>query len=164
MRKVIESYFVGLFHASCIDGKLSEREVVKQVSETDNEELMIGVSVEEVKTIVFFMHPDKASGPDGFNPSFYQIYWDIVHVDFVQFCRNFMQTGELPAWVNNARVCLIPKLKEPKTMGDLRPISLCNVLVRILSKIMANRIKKILGSIISDKQSAFIESRLLYAT
>ncbi|WOH11480.1 hypothetical protein DCAR_0830967 [Daucus carota subsp. sativus] len=107
------------------------------------------------------MHPDKASGPDGFNPAFYQIYWDIVHVDLVQFCRNFMQTGELPAGVNNARVCLIPKVKEPKTMGDLRPISLCNLLVQILSKIMANRIKKILGSIVSDRQSAFIEGRLL---
>lgn len=49
----------------------------------------------------------------------------------------------------------------PQTMGDLRPISLCNVLVRILSKLMANRLKRCLGSIIFDTQSAFIEGRLL---
>ncbi|KAL8116071.1 hypothetical protein AgCh_022528 [Apium graveolens] len=147
--------------ASCVDGRLSEHEVVKQVSTYENEELMREISVEEVKTAVFSMHPDKASGPDGFNPAFYQVYWDIVHVKLVDFCRTFLQTGELPAGVNNTCVCLIPKVKKPKTMGDLRPISLCNVLVRILSKIMANRLKKILESIISDRQSAFIEGRLL---
>ncbi|XP_074328042.1 uncharacterized protein LOC141665954 [Apium graveolens] len=161
IRNIIESYFVDLFQASCVDGRLSEHEVVKQVSTYENEELMREISVEEVKTAVFSMHPDKASGPDGFNPAFYQVYWDIVHVELVDFCRTFLQTGELPAGVNNTCVCLIPKVKKPKTMGDLRPISLCNVLVRILSKIMANRLKKILESIISDRQSAFIEGRLL---
>lgn len=81
--------------------------------------------------------------------------------DVVSFCQNFMHTGELHEEVNEAMVCLIPKFKEPKSMGDLRPILLCNVLLRILSKVMANRLKKCLGSIISDKQSAFLEGRLL---
>lgn len=67
----------------------------------------------------------------------------------------------LPDEVNRAAVCLIPKVKEPQTMADLRPFSLCNVLVRILSKVMSNRTKMCLKSIISDKQSAFIEGRLL---
>lgn len=67
----------------------------------------------------------------------------------------------LPDEVNRAAVCLIPKVKEPQTMADLRPISLCNVLVWILSKVMSNRMKMCLKSIISDKQSAFIEGRLL---
>lgn len=63
--------------------------------------------------------------------------------------------------VNEAMVCLIPKIKEPKMMGNLRPISLCYVPLRILSKVMANILKQCLGSIISDRQSAFVESRLL---
>lgn len=89
------------------------------------------------------MHPDKSSGPDGFNPAFYQEFWDIVQVDVVNFCRKFMETGCLAEGVNDALVCLIPKVKKPQTMGDLRPISLCNVLVRILSKVLSNRLKSV---------------------
>lgn len=58
-------------------------------------------------------------------------------------------------------VCLIPKVKVPQVMSELRPISLCNVLVRVLSKVLANHLKMCLKNIISDKQSAFIEGRLL---
>lgn len=79
----------------------------------------------------------------------------------VKFCRNFMSIGVLPEGINDSLVCLIPKIKVPQTMGDLRPISLCNVLVRILSKVMTNRLKTCLNTIISDKQSAFIEGCLL---
>lgn len=158
---MIEAYFVDLFKASNRDRKLMEAEVVKQVTVEENEELLQYITAEEVKEAVFAMHPDKACGPDGLNPSFFQVFWDIVERDVVHFCRNFMQTGELLAGVNAALVFLILKVKEPKAMGDLRPISLCNVLVRILSKVFANRLKKCLGSIISDMQSAFLEGRLL---
>lgn len=81
--------------------------------------------------------------------------------DVIQFCQKFMCTGELPAGVNHTLVCLIPKVKTPHTMADLRPISLCNVLMRILSKVLSNRLKPCIGSTVSDKQSAFIEGRLL---
>lgn len=121
-----------LFASSNNTGKLSEREVVSQITAQENEELLREVSHGEVKEAVFAMHPDKACGPDGLNPAFFQVFWDIVEGDLVKFCRAFMQTGELPEGVNAALVCLIPKFKEPKSMGDLRPISLCNVLVRIL--------------------------------
>lgn len=71
-----------------------------------------------------------------------------------------METGLLLAGINHSLICLIPKIKMPQTMSDLRPISLCNILVRILSKVLSNRLKGCLGSIISDRQSAFIEGRL----
>lgn len=63
--------------------------------------------------------------------------------------------------MNEALGALIPKVKTPQTMSDIRPTFLCNVMVRILSKVLANRLKSSLASIISDKQSAFIEGRLL---
>lgn len=79
----------------------------------------------------------------------------------VKFCQDYMSTGELPGDVNRTVVCLIPKIKVPQSMTDLRPISLCNVLIRVLSKVLSNRLKPCLDTIISDKQSAFIEGRLL---
>lgn len=79
------------------------------------------------------MHPDKSPGLDGFNPAFYQCFWSIVKNDVVKICKKFMCTGELPEGINQTLICLIPKIKVPQTMADLRPISLCNVLVRILS-------------------------------
>ncbi|KAL8154887.1 hypothetical protein AgCh_000296 [Apium graveolens] len=71
------------------------------------------------------------------------------------------ENGELPSGLNRTLVCLIPKVKHPKKVADLRPISLCNVLMRILSKVMANRLTPTQNAIISEKQSAFIEGRLL---
>lgn len=132
---VIESYFSRLFTTSNLDGRLSYREVVKQVSEIENEELVVEVTIEEVKNDVFSMHPDKAPVSDGLNPVFFQVFWCIVEADVVKFYHNFMNTGVLPDGVNKSLVCLIPKTKAPQTMGDLRPMSLCNVLVRILSMV-----------------------------
>lgn len=140
---------------------LSVRETVQSVSKDLNQELMVPVTKEEVKEAVFSMHPEKSSGLDGLNPAFFQTYWDIMGDDMSNFCKVFFDTKELPHGINCTLVCLISKVKQPKQMTDLRPISLCNVLMRILSKIMANRLKSCLSSIIYDKQSAFIEWRLL---
>lgn len=161
IQEVIESYFTQLFSSTNMNGSLSGRDTVKQVSDEDNVELVKDVTEVEVKEAVFSMHPDKSPGPDGLNPAFFQSFWSVVRHDVILFCQMFMSTCALPEGVNKALVCLIPKVKEPITMADLRPISLCNVLVRILSKIMTNRLKMCMKSIISENQSAFIEGRLL---
>lgn len=61
--------------------------------------------------------------------------------DVIAFCQKFLNTGEMSAEVNRTLVCLIPKVRKPQQMSELRPISLCNVLARIVSKVLANRIK-----------------------
>lgn len=74
----------------------------------------------------------------------------------------YFDIGVFPTGLNRTLVCLILKVKQPQTMADLRPISLCNIVMRIVSKVMAvNRLKKCLSSIVSDKQSALLEGRLL---
>lgn len=75
--------------------------------------------------------------------------------------RDFFREGVLPSGLNDTNVVLIPKKKSPCDIGDLRPISLCNVLVKIVTKVMANRMKKLLKDVISENQSAFIPGRLI---
>lgn len=67
----------------------------------------------------------------------------------------------LPSELNQTLVCLILKNKHPKQMSDFRPIALCNVLMRILSKPITNRLKPCVQSIVSANQSAFLEGKLL---
>lgn len=152
---------MNLFKASLVSDYLSTREKISEVIEEQNNYLSTSITNEEVKNAIDSMYPEKSPGCDGLNQGFYQAYWSVVGKDVVDFCQHFFSTGELPTGVNLTLVCLIPKVKQPQQMTDLRPISLCNVMFRILSKVMENRLKSCLPTLISDKQSAFVEGRLL---
>lgn len=147
--------YIGLFYATLqtesSNGSLNERDNVHRVAESDNIELIREVTDEEVKNATFSMHLDQSPGLDGLNPAFFQSFWNVVGRDVISFCRTYMNSGVLPKEVNQALVRLIPKIQTPPIMVDLMPISLCNVLVHILSKFMSNRLKSSLKAIISDK-------------
>ena len=74
---------------------------------------------------------------------------------------DFLNFGISPPNFNETHITLVPKIKEPKKITDYRPISLCNVVYKIASKAIANRLKKFLPSIISDTQSTFVHGRLI---
>ncbi|XP_074360805.1 uncharacterized protein LOC141701064 [Apium graveolens] len=161
IQAIISKYFEQIFTRSDSGELIPDRIKFQSITEEQSHNLLVHVVEKEVKEAVFSMAPEKSPGVDGLNPAFFQTYWIIVGKDVVDFCAKFFENGELSNNVNSILVCLIPKVKHPKQVSDLRPISLCNVLMRILSKVMANRLKPCLSTIISEKQSAFIEGRLL---
>ena len=72
---------------------------------------------------------------------------------------NILRTGVIPDGLNDTYICLIPKVNCPQKMTEFRPISLCNVVYKLVSKVLANRLKKILPDVICDAQSAFVPGR-----
>nr|KYP44138.1 Putative ribonuclease H protein At1g65750 family [Cajanus cajan] len=90
------------------------------------------------------MHKDKAPGPDGFNPGFYKRFWEVCGEDILSSCNSWLEAGVLPPHINDAVIALIPKCPNPSNMKELRPIALCNVIYKILSKALANRLKPLL--------------------
>ncbi len=107
------------------------------------------------------MAPLKAPGPDGMPPIFYQSYWHVVGKDISAAVLYCLHSSTLLPSLNHTYVTLIPKTKSPKKMTKYKPISLCNVIYKLISKVLANRLKKILPHVISESQSAFVPGRLI---
>ena len=74
---------------------------------------------------------------------------------------DFLNNGIMEADFNYTHIVLIPKIKSPEKITDYRPISLCNVIYKIISKVLANKLKQILPNLISASQSAFVTGRLI---
>jgi hypothetical protein len=92
---------------------------------------------------------------------FYKKHWDVVGPHVVKEVLTVLNGGPIPDSWNDTWVTLIPKIKKPEAMKDLRPISLCNVVYKLISKVLAHRLKGILNEIISPNQSAFVLGRLI---
>jgi hypothetical protein len=79
--------------------------------------------------------------------------------DVMRFVREFHRNGKLTKGINSTFIALIPKVECPQTLNDYRPISLVGSLYKILAKLLANRLRQVIGTVISDTQSAFVKNR-----
>lgn len=154
-------YFTDIFNSRGMILNSLLDDFAPKVSAEDNMRLLLPFTIEEVKDALFSMAPDKSPGPDGYSPAFYQHFWKEIGQDIAQFIIECVNTGSFPLGFNDANITLVPKKAIPISMGDLRPIALCNVAYKVMSKMLANRLKVILEGIISISQSAFIPGRLI---
>ena len=104
----------------------------------------------EVDQALAQMHPHKAPGPDGMNPFFYQKFWDTIGNDVSATVLAILHGHPIPPELNRTFVALIPKKPKPESILEFRPISLCNVAYKLVTKVIANRLKPLLPNIISD--------------
>ncbi|PNY14016.1 ribonuclease H [Trifolium pratense] len=92
---------------------------------------------------------------------FYHNYWEIIGEEVTNMVLDVLNNNGDPSHLNSTYICLIHKIKNPSSPSDFRPISLCNVTLKIITKTIANRIKHTLTDVISPNQSAFIKGRLI---
>uniref|UniRef100_A0A803NV32 Endonuclease/exonuclease/phosphatase domain-containing protein n=1 Tax=Cannabis sativa TaxID=3483 RepID=A0A803NV32_CANSA len=157
---LIGEYYASLFTASNSSCPEVIDCILPSISAQQNEDLMMPVTREEVKCAVFQMHPDKSPGPDGMTPAFFQKSWSIVGDEVVRMVQNFLSFGSLEDIGKGTNMVLIPKKGNPEKLTDLRLIALCNVLYKVITKVIANRLKPMLDGIISPQES-FYTRRLI---
>lgn len=129
--------------------------------DTNEMALRIPFTKKEVQSALFYLNPNKASGPDGFSASFFQKEWKVVGSDVLNTVLGILNKGDsLEGW-NSTIITLIPKIKNPSNVKDYIPISLCNVLYKVVARAITNRLKNTLRNIIDPFQSAFIPDRAI---
>jgi hypothetical protein len=102
---------------------------------------------------------NKSPGPDGFNTNFIKKCWHVIAPDFYDLCDKFYHGEVCLRSINGSFIVLIPKMENPQKVGDYRPISLLNNSMKILTKLLANRLQPFMSRLIHKNQYGFIKGR-----
>ncbi|KAL0311141.1 UNVERIFIED_CONTAM: hypothetical protein Sangu_2408800 [Sesamum angustifolium] len=132
-----------------------------QVPKNIARELCKPPTLDDLKEVVFNINKNSVVGPDGFSSAFYQSCWSFIANDLIDATRDFFGGTPIRRSFTTTTITLIPKTDSPQTWSDFKPISLCNVTNKILSKHMYNKISALLPSMISPSQSSFVPGRLI---
>lgn len=115
----------------------------------------------EIRKAMMDINPNKSPGPDGFGSGFFRSTWEITGNVVTQAAKEFCKTGKLLKQFNTTLISLIPKKENPVNAGEYRPISCCNSFYKCITKVLSNRMSKILPEIVNENQGAFVQGRLL---
>ena len=153
------NYFSKLFHDDSPIRPVFQDLDFKSLNPSQAAELIVPFSHLEVDQAVASCNSSKSPGPDGFNFSFIKASWETIKYDVYTVIQEFWETGTLPKGCNVALVALIPKIPSPEGFKDYRPISMVGCIYKIVAKILAGRLKKVMGYLVGPNQSSFIEER-----
>lgn len=166
METVIYNYYQNIFATNSPDlVAISEvlSTLAPMVIDVMNDSLSRPCLKDKVRYALSQMHLCKVPGPNNMHGIFYQKFWHIIRDDVAHTIIGIVH-GTCPLdSIDCTNVALIPKVKSPTLVSEFRPISLCNVIYKLVSKILANMLKGILPSIVSENQSAFVPDNALIA-
>ncbi|XP_021995252.1 uncharacterized protein LOC110892394 [Helianthus annuus] len=132
---------------------------LNRISASDGELLAAPFSLLEIKEAVWECGGDKAPGPDGINFRFINRVWASLQADFIRVFEEFSGNATISAGCTSSFIALIPKCSDPDGMGDFRPISLISCINKVISKVLANRMKLVINKLISEEQTTFLANR-----
>lgn len=165
--KNIEAVMVQHFKSITKENNLKREQCIKEitkyipkiVSREDNFNLNKPVSEEVVSEVIKDMQNGKAPGLDGFNVDFFKACWNVVKQDILNVVEDSRRNRTILKALNTSFISLIPKQDSALTPNKFRLIALCNVVYKIISKILASRLKPLLPTLISGEQFGYVEGR-----
>ncbi|GAU51343.1 hypothetical protein TSUD_13210 [Trifolium subterraneum] len=159
IRQAVFMHFASHFKASNVVRTGVDNLQFKRLSWPDSGSLTRPFSVDDVKDAVWDCDSFKSPGSDGINLGFFKVFWAELQCDVMRFFSKFHRNGKLTKGVTSTFIALIPKVDIPQSLHDFRPISLVGSIYKILAKVLANRLRLVIGSVISESQTAFVKDR-----
>ena len=130
-----------------------------RLNDTEATRLEVPFTEEEVHVALADLNGDKAPGPDGLTAAFWQFSCDVVKSDIMGLFRDFHEHGSFVRSLKSTFVVLIPKRGGVEDLKDFRPISLTGSIYKLIAKVLANRLRKVMNELVNSAQNAFVEGR-----
>jgi len=159
VRQAVFSHFASHFQPHHIQRPMIDDLQFRGLSYVEGGGLIKPFLVEEVKAAIWDCDSFKSPGPDGINFDFFKDFWSDLKEDVMCFANDFHRNGKLSKGINSSFIALIPKVDSPQTLNEFCPISLVGSLYKIPAKLLANRLRQVIGSVISYAQYAFVKNR-----
>ncbi|PNX89322.1 cysteine-rich receptor-like protein kinase, partial [Trifolium pratense] len=159
IRQAVFSHFASHFKNQNMERPGVENLQFKRLNHIECCSLIKPFTEAEVKSAVWDCDSYKSPGPDGINFGFFKDFWTELRGDVMRFISDFHRNGKLTKGINSTFIALIPKVDSPQRLNDFRPISLVSSIYKILAKVLANRLRLVIGSVISESQTAFVKDR-----
>lgn len=159
IKKEARVFFKKIFREDYDSRPILENLEFNRLTKTQADSLTLPFTKEEIDSTVASCDSNKASGPDGFNFKFVKSAWETIKHDMYEIVEKFWASSSLPSGCNTAYIALIPKVDNPTSFKDYRPISMVGCIYKIVVKLLAKRLQAVVNSLIGPLQSSYIEGR-----
>ena len=159
VRREAKHLFENIFKATKDYGVTLGSVEFKSLSMEVSRKMISNFTEEEVKDAVWQCGGSKSPGLDGFNFNFIRKCWDVLKTDLMEAVRFFQATGSFPKGCNASFIALVPKVRDPSSLEQFRPISLVGAIYKIITKVLSIQMKKVMSMVIDDNQSAFLSDK-----
>lgn len=161
VKETFFTHFKNLFGKKDMYGNIFKLNSLQpnDLSSSDITMLVASFTLDEIEESLKSLNHTKAPGPNGLNGRFIKETWSFLKKDFMIMLKGFEENFELPGGLNSSFITLIPKTESPEAWSDYRPISLINFSMKLILKTMATRLGRVMNSLVSEHQSAFIKGK-----
>lgn len=163
IEKEITNYFKDILKEPAGNREVAIRAITQHIpriiTEEHNNKLLQPTSLKEIEEAMNQLKDGKAPGLDGFTANFYHEFWELIKEEVWELVEESRSMHWILPALNTTFIALVPKRAEPSKPENYRPIALCNVIYKLITKVIANRLKPLLPLLISPEQTDYVEGR-----